>query len=96
MRKKKTEIASPQKPKKICYIRGLSKGAVFVVAGASGQEYRFTFDKPCLEIGTEVNEHDVYGLLQKVKRELGKCGNCKDRKGGGKAEQVYQMFAVRD
>lgn len=78
--------------KRLCYIRGISKGGAYIIEGSkTGKQYQFTFDKPCLEIGTELYESDVYDLLQKVKRDLGGCG-CHDR---GKKEVTYPMFAVR-
>ena len=78
--------------KKLCYIRGISKGGAYITEGPeTGRQYKFTFDKPCLEIGSELDERDVYSLLQKVKREMGDCG-CHNKR---KTEQVYQMFAVR-
>lgn len=81
--------------KRICYIRGLSKGGRYIVEGdKTGKKYEFTFNKPCLEIGTEFDENDVYGFLQKVKRELGSCGGCGGK--GGKKEVTYQVFALRN
>ena len=80
--------------KALCYIRGISKGGAYITEGPkTGRKYRFTFVKPCLEIGIELDEQDVYDLLQKVKRELGVCSTCNK---GGKKEITYSMFAVRN
>lgn len=77
----------------LCYIRGISRGGSYITEGSeTGRRYEFTFDKPCLEIGTELDERDIYNLLQKVKRDMGGC-NCHNR--SGKKEVVYPMFAVR-
>lgn len=80
--------------KKICYIRGISKGGSVVYEGSkTGKTYRFYYNNPCLIVGEEVDEKDVYELLQKVKREMGSCG-CSG--GGSKRETTYPMFALRN
>lgn len=81
--------------KKMCYARGLSKGAKYIVEGTeTGRKYEFTFDKRCLEIGTEFDERDVYEFLQRVKRQMGSCGKCGGR--AGKKEVTYQEFELRN
>lgn len=80
--------------KKLCYIRGISRGGAYVTGGPeTGNKYKFTSNKPCLEIGPELDERDVYNLLQKVKREMGSCSTCNKR--SGKKETVYPMFAIK-
>ena len=82
--------------RRVCYIRGLAKGATFVIAGQeTNKEYRFTFLEPCIDISPDgVDERDVYGLLQHVKRELGSCGCQSGNK--QQKEKVYQTFALRN
>lgn len=78
---------------KLCYIRGISKGGAYITEGLeTGRKYKFTFSKPCLEVGTELDERDVYELLQKVKKDLGGC-NCNNR--SGKKEVIYPMFSIK-
>ena len=80
--------------KKLCYIRGISKGGSVIYEGPeTGNVYRFYHNNPCLTVGEEVDEKDIYGLLQKFKREMGDCG-CKS--GGGKKEVTYPVFELRN
>jgi hypothetical protein len=79
--------------KKLCYIRGISKGGSVIYEGPeTGNTYRFYHNAPCLVVGEEVDERDVYGLLQIVKRELGGCSKCRKSK---RVETTYPVFALK-
>jgi len=81
--------------KKLCYIRGISKGGSVIYEGPeTGNIYRFYHNAPCLIIGEELDERDIHGLLQKVKIQRGSCGGCGG--GGGKKAVTYPVFALRN
>jgi len=92
--------------KKLCYIRGISKGGSVIYEGSeTGNTYRFFFNDPCLKIvpspsngqsigEREVDERDIYELLQKVKVQRGSCGGCGG--GGSKKAVTYPVFALRN
>ena len=81
--------------KKICYIRGISKGGSVVYEGPeTGNTYRFFHNAPCLVIGEEVDEMDIHGLMQKVKWEMGSCGKCQGK--GGRRGTSYPVFSLRN